>query len=463
MGSVYRRKKAKRGSLYYIKYRDHTGKWVHEAAYTDKQASAQLLAKRERMVARQEQGLEDPFKEHRRMPLSEHVDDFETHLKARGCTHRYVRSTKGRLLKALAGMGATFPDDMSGHKAERFVLSLRDGTEKKAGLSAKGSNNYVANLKQFGNWGVERGRWATNPFKGLKKLNVEADRRRVRRALTVPELRRVIETARVRGVAKYRENHGHIAPDLESKLVRLGEERAVIYEVAALTGLRLNELTTLEWRHVDFDKAPATITIAAEYSKSRRVDTILLHEAVSDQLMDWRHRRIEELGHSPSPKDRVFNIAQRLTAQFKKDCKFAGVPLEDGAGRVVDFHSLRHTFAQLLVKQNVHPRTAQTMLRHRDIRTTMKVYVRDDQTAQKQALASLPSLSDRNQVHHMVHHAGCKTRQGEATPCNAMGEDEGRKSFGYGAYGKNMQEAAALGSDLQVVAGEGFEPPIFRL
>jgi len=284
-------------------------------------------------------------------------------------------------------------------------------------------------------------------------LNVEADRRRVRRALTVPELRRVIEAAVARGVAKYRENHGDIAPDLESKLVRLGAERAVIYEVAALTGLRLNELKTLEWQHLDFDKAPATLTIAAEHSKSRRVDTILLHEGVSDQLMDWLHRRIEELGHSPSPKERVFSISRRLTPQFKKDCKFAGVPLEDGAGRVVDFHSLRHTFAQLLVKQEVHPRTAQTMLRHRDIRTTMKVYVRDDLTAQKQALASLPSLSGRKQVHHMVHHVGCETVQGETTPCNAMGEDEGRKSFGDEAFGKNVQEAAAIGSDLLVVAG----------
>ena len=102
----------------------------------------------------------------------------------------------------------------------------------------------------------------------------------------------------------------------------------------------------------------------------------------------------------------MFGISRRLTPQFKADCRFAKVPLEDEAGRVADIHSLRHTFAQLLVNSGVHPRTAQSMLRYRDIRTTMKVCVRDDMTAQAKALAALPSLGLGWEVHHDVHHFG---------------------------------------------------------
>ncbi|MFC1805851.1 tyrosine-type recombinase/integrase [Planctomycetota bacterium] len=237
----------------------------------------------------------------------------------------------------------------------------------------------------------------------------------------------------------------------------------MIYEVAALTGLRLNELKTLEWQHVNLDRAPATITIAAEYAKSRRADTILLPESAADRLMDWRHRKVEELGRSPSPKERVFSISRRLTPQFKKDCDFAGIPLEDEAGRVADFHSLRHTYAQLLVNGGVHPRVAQTMLRHRDIRTTMKIYVRDDLAAQVAALGVLPTFGGGAEVQHIVQHAGREAGPASATEGKAVQESGIRKSRDSKTWGGDMQQAAAQGDGLHLVAGAGFEPAIFRL
>ena len=473
---VWRRKNANRGDPYYLKYRGADGNWKYEIAYPDKRLSDQKLARRLHEVAQRKEGMDDPYGEHRKTPLAQHVEDFITHLEARGCAPRYVRNMQGNLTRAFKWMGTTKPSDLSAHKAERLVIDLLDGkaktkaseskegkSKKKKGLSAKGCNNYVACLKQFGAWGVERGRWAANPFAGLKNLNVEADRSRVRRALTVPELKKLIEAARVRGVEKYSENHKGGKPEVIEKLKRLGAERAVIYEVAALSGLRLNELKTLEWQHVNLDRAPATITIAAQYAKSRRTDTILLPEGAADRLMDWQHQRVEELGHSPSPKERVFAISRRLTPQFKKDCEFAGIDLEDEAGRCVDFHSLRHTYAQLLVNRGVHPRVAQTMLRHRDIRTTMKVYVRDDQAAQVQALSVLPVLSEGGEVQHVVQHAGHPTAQGSGTEGNGVQASGNRKSNGDGAWGKDMQKAAAQGDGLHLVAGAGFEPAIFRL
>jgi integrase len=46
----------------------------------------------------------------------------------------------------------------------------------------------------------------------------------------------------------------------------------------------------------------------------------------------------------------------------------------DEDGRVLDLHGLRHTFITGLALACVHPRTAQELARHSDIRLTMKTY-----------------------------------------------------------------------------------------
>ena len=103
------------------------------------------------------------------------------------------------------------------------------------------------------------------------------------------------------------------------------------------------------------------------------------------------------------------------------------------------------------------------MLRHRDIRTTMAVYVRDDMTAQAEAVRSLPSLGGGDEVQHIVQHAAHPTVQETARGRKDAEADGSCKSGNAKAYGKNMQEAAAGCDSLGLVAGAGFEPAIFRL
>jgi len=129
--------------------------------------------------------------------------------------------------------------------------------------------------------------------------------------------------------------------------------------------------------------------------------------------------------------------------QFKADCAFAGVPLVDGAGQVIDLHGLRHRFAQMLAREGVHPRTAQTMLRHRDIRTTMAIYIGEDLTAQSRAVAALPVLEAGRQVRQNVQRLAHPATQGGATPCKSEVAGASRKSGSVETWGKSMQGAAA--------------------
>ena len=67
------------------------------------------------------------------------------------------------------------------------------------------------------------------------------------------------------------------------------------------------------------------------------------------------------------------------------DLDAAGIPFRDDAGRVFDFHALRHQFISNLAAAGVHPKEAQTLARHSTITLTMDRYthlgVRDSAAA----------------------------------------------------------------------------------
>ena len=78
---------------------------------------------------------------------------------------------------------------------------------------------------------------------------------------------------------------------------------------------------------------------------------------------------------------------------FKADRKAAGIAARDDAGRVVDFHALRHTFISNLAAGGVHPKTAQTLARHSTITLTMNRYTHQLAGDEAAALRVLPDLS----------------------------------------------------------------------
>jgi site-specific recombinase XerD len=59
---------------------------------------------------------------------------------------------------------------------------------------------------------------------------------------------------------------------------------------------------------------------------------------------------------------------------FRRDLSRAGIVSQDEQGRRVDLHSLRVTFGTNLILSGAHPRVAQELMRHSDIRQTMKLY-----------------------------------------------------------------------------------------
>lgn len=163
-----------------------------------------------------------------------------------------------------------------------------------------------------------------------------------------------------------------------------GETRARIYLFSFLTGLRRQEMGSLNARSFDLTSGRPTVTVEAACSKHRRKDVLPLHPELVAQLPGW----LRDLG----PDEPLFpKIARRKTwLLVKKDLERVGIPYETPDG-VADFHaSGRHSYVTELLRNGASITEARELARHSDVRMTMK-YTHIGLEDQARALAALPA------------------------------------------------------------------------
>src|SRR5215218_5469739 len=114
--------------------------------------------------------------------------------------------------------------ELSLSKALDALAALRD-----EGLGQETINHHVRSVKAFARWLWKDGRAREHALAHLSTSSPEADRRRVRRALTHEEAARLIRAAEAGPVVQ-----GMTGPD-----------RAMLYRVALGTGFRAAELASL--------------------------------------------------------------------------------------------------------------------------------------------------------------------------------------------------------------------------
>jgi len=297
-------------------------------------------------------------------PLSEHLEDFKAHLEAKGNTADHVKKTVSRIKRNMKEAGFSNWSDLTANKVQRYLHKRRE-----AGLGAQTFNYYLQAIKQFCIWMVHERRASENPLSHLKAINAEADKRHPRRSLEVAEARALLSAAQegpaVMGISGY--------------------ERAMLYRLACESGLRLNELRTLQVSSFDFEGC--MVNVQAAYSKRRRYDTLPLKPETARDLKEFLKNKL--------PQARAFKVPSRghEAEMLKVDLKAAKIDYVDDAGRYADFHSLRHTTASLLAATGCHPKTAQQILRHSDVNLTLSKYSHVLRGQESAAIANLPDLS----------------------------------------------------------------------
>jgi len=310
----------------------------------DKDASEKLLRRLQTEADKDRAIGVDRHTIEQRRPLGDHLNDYEKHLRSVSNTESYVVLKMGRIRRLL---NATKTKTLADLDSSRLANTLAEWRRrKKKPISIQTANHYARSIKGFSRWlWVER-RMPDDPLTNLRLLNVSVDRKRVRRAFTADELQRLIQATTEKGKTIKGETWT-FTPD----------DRAILYTLAAFTGLRASELASLT--KSSFDLEAKTITVEAGYSKRRRKDVLPLHGSLLERLRPWLDRKRE---------GKVFpgNWAKHFMAAkiLKRDLKRADIEYMDEHGRYADFHSLRHTFISSLARSGVHPSKAKELARH---------------------------------------------------------------------------------------------------
>jgi site-specific recombinase XerD len=408
------RKKVEKSSKWYGRYTDANGLERRVPLCRDKAAAMAMLNELVTRAERQEAGVIDRFDEHRRRPLAQHIKDFKTYLTGKGSTAKHVAVTIFRLEALCTGCRFLKTVDLSGSAITAWLADQREADK----LGAATSNYYLSAIKHFCKWMIRDRRMGEDPTLHLPGVNTKTDVRRERRPLERGEFDRLIAAARKRG--QYRGLSG--------------TQRALLYVMAANTGLRVGELASLTAASFDLAAELATVTVEAVDSKHRRKDVLPLRQdlvallrpyiaAIQPAVSKRVAGRIGKAGRQTDqdPPARLWpgTWAERAARMIRNDLKAARLawlseatePPEqarraataflcyaDDAGRVFDFHGLRHHFITNLAKAGVPPKVAQTLARHSTITLTLDRYSHvgiSDVVGGLDALPPLPSDDSR--------------------------------------------------------------------
>lgn len=290
--------------------------------------------------------------------LSQHLKDFHKVLVV-GNSKSHIRITYARIERIIVGCGFRYFVDIASDKVVTFLAANTP--------SGTTYNYYLAAFKHFCNWMVETKRAAENPVSHVKKIKVA--RREDKRPLTAAEMSILLAVA-------------------EKAPVRYGmsgHDRAVLYLLAAETGLRVGELRSLTVSSFDF--AEGTVTAEAQFCKDRNTAKQLLKKRRAAELKNYFANKL--------PTAYAFKMPLGRTAvMLKADLQDAGIEPQDGAGRKVTFHSFRHTLATSLDRAHATTKEQSIIMRHSDnSNLTQGIYTHARLCDLQAAIENLPNLS----------------------------------------------------------------------
>jgi integrase len=410
--------------------------WVGGKAvklFTDAVSSQQRLAELIRKNERRESGASDPFEEHRRRPLLEHLDDWAENLRNRGCRQSHVRATTGCVRRILLACNFQRMGDISASQLERYLASLRTGPartvldrtkdaytkaevaavlgidrsavtalvrrhrveasgngkarrypratvetlreKRDRGIAIKTSNLYLSGMKAFCNFLVDDDRMAANPLAHVEGQDPQLDRRHDRRLLDKGELGRLIAAA-AKSTVDFRGLRGR--------------DRAMLYRVACTSGLRASELSALCPK--DFDLDAPIVSLAAIYTKNKKPVVQPLTADVAEMLEEYL------AGRAAGKQIWSGTWFQRAADMLRIDLEAADIPyiIQGPDGPLyADFHCLRHSFIGLLDRSGATLKEAMQLARHSDPKLTMRIYGKARMNDLAGAIDRLPNLGEK--------------------------------------------------------------------
>ena len=335
MGTIYKRVN---GGKYYGEYTDPRGKRVRRSTGTSiKSDAAKIVAVWEAEANLLSHGVHGVSK----TTLSDLVDEYISYLGNNGDQHREL--SEQRIRRVIDANGWDKPSQINQLGVETAVRGFVNLTSNKnRPLSLRSQGHYIGSIKSFTRW-LTRLRHALvrDPLEALRKPAFDHGRVLVRRYLLHEEWKWLSKTP-----------------------------NALIYETAIQTGLRSNELRSLQPGHLNDDH----VLLPAKFTKNKR-------NAKQWITKDLAQRLKGNLPFAMPAREEVATMLYAdLAAAREAWIEAKGTKPEDfllpvnNLGQVLDFHSLRHTCGAWLAVAGVNVKVIQSVMRHSTIVLTLDTY-----------------------------------------------------------------------------------------
>jgi integrase len=350
---------------YYFSYRDKEGKVHRESLGTTDLAEAWERLKELKRELKLGSMPVDSLADAAVKPIREVVREWLTTIE--GVTPGHIETLKSQMERLIIFGNWKRITDMTADTLRAALGKLKKGKEL---VAAATRNHYLGTAKQFSAWCLhDPPKLRHDPFKGVKPLNVEKDRRHRRRLPTSEEITKLFAFLDT----EFPIGKGGMAP----------AHRGLAYKLAMGTGLRASEIRSLTASSFDWQRQ--TVTVAASFSKRRKLDVVPLPAWLAKELREW----FEAGGKSWRSLGRM-----ALGKALQCDLRRAGVAyaIDGPRGReCFDFHSLRVWYITVIAMQpGMDPKTLMDLARHSTARLSLEIYARASEEKARQAVANVP-------------------------------------------------------------------------
>jgi integrase len=199
---------------------------------------------------------------------------------------------------------------------------------------------------------------------------------------------------RIREADSRREPRYYQPKEVRVLLSKLTDPCNAIVSIAVLTGLRIGEILGLRWKRIDL--LQGMMEVAETYSSGEfgppKTRSSRRTIPISAPLVEI-FKRLRPL--SCEPETLVFTTSKGTPLNSKNRYNRELAPASDVIGMPrVSWHSFRHTHATLLHESGESLKTAQALLGHSDLETTLGVYTHAIPDSQRRAVEQVAGVLD---------------------------------------------------------------------
>lgn len=193
---------------------------------------------------------------------------------------------------------------------------------------------------------------------------------------------------RIRGADTRVQRRFYSPAQVRQLLMELTEPCRAVVQVAVLTGMRIGEILALRWKRLDL--LQGTIEVAESYSdeefgspKTRSSNRVIPMSGLLRGVLETQRAGTV----TSSPDELVFRTRRGTPLSSKNLYNRELAPACDRIKQPrISWHSFRHTHATLLTEVGESIKTAQSLLGHSDLGTTLNTYAHAIPDSQRRAV-----------------------------------------------------------------------------